>query len=415
MPTVLILGASIAGLPIAHALLKNNATQPKKTKVILVNPSPDFFWMIAAPRILTKPAAFRPEQYLIPIAPGFAAYPAGEFEFVEGAATAVDFAAKKVDVALSAPTTTSASPTAGTRTLGYDYLVLATGSTTPSSIATHTETAGGVALYPFKPPPPPSTTPNPTPASLGELISKAQSSIRNAKRIVIGGAGPIGLETAGELADLPHRPSVTLISAAERVLPGSAEGASRAAETQLAAKGVYVVTGRRVQSYSPKEGVVRLDNGETVETEVYIPTTGVLPNNSYLPQEVLDEKGWVVVGEELRVKGVEGVWAAGDITSHPARLAQRAGEQAGIVANNLVVEINGAGRRKRFAPGRAMMVVPIGAAGGTGELWFGWVPFAWLVRLVKGEGFFSLPRLKALSFLDCRVQIIRGGYGGLPP
>ncbi|RAK79968.1 NAD(P)/FAD-dependent oxidoreductase [Aspergillus fijiensis CBS 313.89] len=393
MPTVLILGASVAGLPIAHALLKNNATTTKKTKVILVNPSPDFFWMIAAPRILTKPAAFRPEQYLIPIAPGFAAYPAGEFEFVEGAATAVDFAAKRVSVALAA-----SSSTAGTKTreLGYDYLVLATGSTTPSSVAADSETA---ALYPFKPPPP--SPSNPTPAPLEELIRSAQTTIQKAKRIVIGGAGPVGLETAGELADLPHRPSITLISAAERVLPGLTEGASRTAATQLAAKGVHVVTGRKVQSYSAAEGVVTLDNGETLETEVYIPTTGVLPNSAYLPREVLDEKGWVVVDEELRVQGpaVEGVWAAGDLTAHPGRLAQRAGEQAGIVAHNLVAEINGAGagRRRRFAPGRAMMVVPIGAAGGTGELWFGWVPFVWLVRLVKGRDFF-IAKAKSLVF-----------------
>ncbi|RAH79981.1 FAD/NAD(P)-binding domain-containing protein [Aspergillus japonicus CBS 114.51] len=400
MPTVLILGASVAGLPIAHALLKNNTSSSNKTKVILVNPSRDFFWMIAAPRILTKPAAFRAEQYLIPIEPGFSGYPKEEFEFVHGAARAVDFPAKTVSVALSAPASEADGPAARTIEYGYDHLVLATGSTTPSSIATPTESGGHAVLYPFKPPPP-STSPSPPPTSLGDLIATAQSRISQAKRIVIGGAGPIGLETAGELADLPHKPSITLISAAARVLPGSTEGASRSAETQLASKGVYVITRRKVVGYSPEEGVVRLDNGETLSTDVYIPTTGVLPNTSYLPAGVLDEKGWVNVDEELRVRGVENVYAAGDITSYPARLAQRAGEQAGIVAHNLVVEIGGggaaAGKRKRFAPGRAMMVVPIGAAGGTGELWFGWVPFVWLVRLVKGRDFF-IAKAKSLVY-----------------
>ncbi|PYH83762.1 FAD/NAD(P)-binding domain-containing protein [Aspergillus uvarum CBS 121591] len=398
MPTVLILGASVAGLPIAHALLKNNTSTSSrhKTKVILVNPSRDFFWMIAAPRILTKPAAFRAEQYLIPIEPGFARYPREEFEFVHGAATGVDFKAKTVSVALSAPSSEADSTAARTIEYGYDYLVLATGSTTPSSIATTTESRGHAVLYPFKPPPPSTSA---SPHSLGDLIATAQSSISKAKRIVIGGAGPIGLETAGELADLPHKPSITLISAAERVLPGITEGASRSAATQLAQKGVYVITGRKVVSYSPEEGVVTLDNGEKIETEVYIPTTGVLPNNSYLPEGVLDEKGWVNVDEELRVLGTESVYAAGDITAYPTRLAQRAGEQAGIVAHNLVVEINGAagGKRKRFAPGKAMMVVPLGSAGGTGELWFGWVPFVWLVRLVKGRDFF-ISKAKSLVF-----------------
>ena len=50
--TVAIIGASYAGLHIAHSLL----TVPD-VKVVLVNPSTVFYWNIAAPRIVAKAKA----------------------------------------------------------------------------------------------------------------------------------------------------------------------------------------------------------------------------------------------------------------------------------------------------------------------------------------------------------------------
>ncbi|PYH42863.1 NAD(P)/FAD-dependent oxidoreductase [Aspergillus saccharolyticus JOP 1030-1] len=397
-PTIVIIGASVAGLPIAHALLKD--AHPKK--VILINPSRDFWWMIAAPRILTKPSAFQRDQYLVPIESGFAKYTPEQFEFVHGYATALDATKKVVTVSLASgqsPPTTSYE---------YNYLVIASGSTTPSSIPTDANTP----LYPFKAPPLPTPGVDQLDRDLDTLIQTAQQTTTRAKRIVIGGAGPIGIETAGELAELPHRPAITLVSATARVLPGLAEGASAAADAQLRGKGVYIIPGRKVVRFTPANlqaaqpeedsagqattttpqqpagGIVELDNGETIETDLYIPTTGVLPNNQFLPAEILDEKGWVKVDAQLRVPGLQGVWAAGDITANSARLAQTAGQQATVAAHNLLVEMTGAGSVKEYAAGKALMVVPVGERGGTGQLWFGWVPWAWFVRLIKGRDFF---------------------------
>jgi hypothetical protein len=98
--TIVIVGASFAGLQIAHGLLKDLSGQ---VKVVLINPSSKWYFSIASPRIMAKPDAFKPEQYHIPIEQGFAKYPKGSFELTIGTATMID-ASKKI-VTVSGSTT----------------------------------------------------------------------------------------------------------------------------------------------------------------------------------------------------------------------------------------------------------------------------------------------------------------------
>jgi alkyl hydroperoxide reductase subunit AhpF len=47
--------------------------------------------------------------------------------------------------------------------------------------------------------------------------------------------------------------------------------------------------------------------------DLYLPTIGLLPNTEYVPKQLLNEKGDVMVDQFLRVKSLSDVWAAGDI------------------------------------------------------------------------------------------------------
>ncbi|PWY95928.1 FAD/NAD(P)-binding domain-containing protein, partial [Aspergillus sclerotioniger CBS 115572] len=401
--TIAIIGASFTGLPIAHGLLshfhKSSSTNP--IKLILINPSPLFYWAIAAPRILTKPSAFTESQYLLPIAEGFSAYSSEEFEFVLGKATSLNPATKSIIVE-STPSSspdTNTNPTPVTRNINYDYLIIASGSSTPATLGLtspkNTQNENKNEIYPVK------SLLNP---QIQQSITHAQSTIQKAKSIIIAGAGPIGIELAGELGDLittrTETPlSVTLISATDRLLPSLKPSASKAAEDMLRSLGVDVIKGRKVITATAtpdpdptKEGmVVELDNGETLTTEIYIPTTGVIPNNSYLPKEILNEAGWVKVTPELQVEGLESVYAAGDITHHRQKLALKVAEMVPVVVGNLIQDIisGSAGKNgKTYVEGEGVsMVVPVGETGGTGQL-FGWVPWSFLVRVVKGRDFF---------------------------
>ncbi|MGV2419976.1 MAG UNVERIFIED_CONTAM: FAD-dependent oxidoreductase, partial [Staphylococcus saprophyticus] len=169
---VVVIGGSFAGLHIAHSVLRD----VPDAKVVLINPSTSFYWNIAAPRIVTKPV--RPEQYFLPIKDAFAGYRPDAFEFLPGVATAIDAAAKSVSV-----TPNEGEP----KILSYDYLVIASGSTTSATTGSLTGTS-----IPFK-----QSGHN----DMEQLIESAQEHIAGAKEIVIGGAGPIGVELAGELAE----------------------------------------------------------------------------------------------------------------------------------------------------------------------------------------------------------------------
>ncbi|KAB8220139.1 hypothetical protein BDV33DRAFT_172583 [Aspergillus novoparasiticus] len=366
--SVVIIGASFAGIPIAHNLLK----ALPGVKVTLINPSPTFYFPIAAPRILAKPDAFAHDQYLLPIEKEFSRYPKHAFSFVQGRASAIDISAKTVSVE-------------ETERIAFDYLVIASGSTTAS-----TKQADAIPI-PFKQ----SNSDN-----MKDLIQNAQASIATARSIVIGGAGPIGVELAGEITEAARQQgravNVTLVSATSRILPMLKPAGSTTAEGMLSSMGVKVMkntrVSRAVQEPVSRLWTVTLDKGEKIIADLYIPTTGVLPNNEFIPAELLDDKGWTIVDKELRVKGKREsaplpIFAAGDITNNSMRLSFKAQEQAAIVASNLKAEILGHGKRKSYNQGdKVMMIVPVGSTGGTGLI-FGWTPWGSMVKMFKGKDF----------------------------
>ena len=56
-----------------------------------------------------------------------------------------------------------------------------------------------------------------------------------------------------------------------------------------------------------------LSNGERLVTDLTIPTFGLVPNSSYVPEKFLNANGYVVVDEYLKVKNAGSVWAIGDV------------------------------------------------------------------------------------------------------
>ncbi|KAJ6031822.1 FAD-dependent pyridine nucleotide-disulfide oxidoreductase [Penicillium herquei] len=366
---IVIIGASTVGNTAAHSFLQD--IQSLKAKVTLINPSPNFYWNIAAPRIIAKPQAFQPDQYLLPIESVYSQYSADSFEFIAGLATDIDPTSKTVSV----------TPNYGeARTLSYDYLLIASGATTPAS-------TGEVTGFPI-----------PFKASgrddIQELLEAAQKKIASAKNIVIGGAGPIGVELAGELSEAGDA-SITLVSATDRVLQMLKSSASSAAASQLKKRKVDVRVSTRVVNVeaSGDSWIVSLDSGEKLTTDLYIPTTGSTPNNAFIPECFLGTDGWVKVDKELRVQSSQSssplsIYAAGDINCNSVRLGFKAVEQARIAANNIKVDILRRGERKKYDQGDSiLMVVPIGENGGTGQI-FGFVPFSFFIKLIKGKDFF---------------------------
>jgi hypothetical protein len=374
-PVVVIIGASYAGNGVARGLLNSLS---KSIKVVLINPSDKFYFNIAAPRILTNPDAFRPDQYLLPIESAFSSFPRGSFEFIQGSVYAID------------PEKQTVSVSGRQMPVSYDHLVIASGSSTAASRQQGT-------LAPTKA------------TATGDLqadIETAQKTISKAQSVVIGGAGPVGVELAGEFADAWEKrraaTQVTLVSASHHVLSMLKTGAGVAAEKALTKKGVKLVTSRKIVSAKQPNGsgkwAITLDDGDTLEADIYISSTGVVPNSDFIPSEFLSTGGWVQVDDELRVtagsqskhgRRDQLIYAVGDITTHPVRMAMKVGEQVPVVVANLKADITGQGKRATYVqnPKIAMMLVPVGASTGTGVA-MGWVVWSKLVSLMKGRDFF---------------------------
>lgn len=369
--TIVVIGAAVAGIKVSHGVLKQVPT----AKVILVNSHKDYYFNIATPRVMAKPDAFSANQYLYPITDIFKKYSKESFEFVQGTATEIDADSKTIKIEKSAKSSVS-----------YDYLVIASGSTTHAAIGQDS------ALVPFK-----STNSVDLPAA----IDTAQKAIGNAKSIIIGGAGAVGVEFAGELAEAfaskKEKSTITLVSASDHVLPKLKKQAGAAAENLLKSNGVKLIPSKKVEKaeldQSSQQWTVTLDGGEKLTADLYVSATGVIPNNNFIPPVFLNKEGWLDVDDQMRVKaavtgkGKCSIYGIGDITSYPYRDGYRISDQAPIVVSNLKEEITGKGTRATYAPkDKTMAIVPVGKSGGTGQIG-GWVPWSFLVAYVKGRDF----------------------------
>ena len=184
---------------------------------------------------------------------------------------------------------------------------------------------------------------------------------RAALTFVFVGAGYAGVEALGELEDLardamdnyptlrPEQMRWILVEAGPQILPELPRDLATYAQDQLEARNIEVLLGTRLDS---AEDAIALSNGQTFDADTLVWTAGVKPapvaRFSGLP---LDERGRIVVDDHLRVVGVPGAWAAGDIAAVPDRTtggtspptAQHAMRQGKRLGDNLTAtELGGA-------------------------------------------------------------------------
>ncbi|KAJ5597940.1 hypothetical protein N7537_008024 [Penicillium hordei] len=386
--SVIVIGGSHAGLGVSHKLLR----QAPNASITLINPSEEYYFNIATPRFLVKPQSLPSSKYLLNIREAFREYPSGTFTFVQGLVTKIDYSNKSVLVT----TGESFSTKSDDISVGFDYLVIASGSTTPATLGQ------GSLKLPFK-----VTGFEDT----NKAISEAQKKLQVATRVVIGGAGPLGVELAGELAEASGpKKIITLVSKTSLLLGGATETVQRTAESLLRRKGVEILKNITVdqveQDHETKSWMVTLSTGQTIVADEYISTTGVIPNNEFIPKGFLTHGGWVNVDEHLRVVedkiSRSDTYAVGDITCHPYRLLSRVSLQGATVASNIAGSIAKDTRLATYSAEAQtkMMVVPVGQSTGTGHLG-GWTLWGCLVWYFKGKDFLTY---EAPKFLRGKMQ-----------
>jgi len=155
--------------------------------------------------------------------------------------------------------------------------------------------------------------------------------------LAVVGGGYIGMELGMAFAKLGAK--VTVIEAAERILPLTAPHLVREVEKQAKKLGMTIKAGTRVEAAESGDGHVRLAlvseaNGrEQLVSEKVLVAIGRVPNTDALGLAQAgvktDGRGYIAVDPACRTN-VAHIYAIGDVTPGPA-LAHRAGKQ-GIVA-----------------------------------------------------------------------------------
>jgi apoptosis-inducing factor 2 len=279
------------------------------------------------------------------------------------------------------------------RRVKFDYLILATGGSYPfpAKMASDKIAEAEVAVR-----------------LVNERVAQAQS-------ILLIGAGPVGIELAGEITSAYPGKTVTLIDPGDRLMPAFNPELGDRLYKGLQKLGVRILFGEKLANMpsetnatGPEQPSLQdyiTEKGTCIKADIHFICFGLHLNTEYLqPQlgSILDERGQVKVNSHLQVLGHENIFAIGDIANtREPKLITTASAHARIVAENI----------KRLAakdpvlmehnPKKAAtVIVPLGTSGGAVELPVGKkgiVLGAWAASWLKGKELRTKRRWKALG------------------
>ena len=388
---IVILGGSYGGLSVAHSLLKHtipNLPEKASYRVIIVSASSKAFDRPACPRALISDEFFDQSKLFVDTTKQFEQYPKENFQFIHGTASEVNHTNRVVSIAING---------GGSQNLNYHTLVVATGSSTPSPLLSINRDEDYIR----------------------NSWKSFRAALPTAKTIVIAGAGPAGIETAGELGEYLNgkagmfsekltnpKVKITVLTSGDKILPILRDSLAKKAEEMLAKVGVTIVRNSKVKSLSPEgagttdpasKATITLEDGNTMEADLYIPATGMTPNTSFLDKSLLTADGRVDTNAQtLRVEkaGVR-VYAVGDVGSFARPAVHNIFAAVPVVSRNIkkdllldsgkqVAEV---GEDKIFKEDtRETQLVPIGKSGGVGAVMGYFLP-SFLVWAIKGRDY----------------------------
>ncbi|KAI6086925.1 FAD/NAD(P)-binding domain-containing protein [Hypoxylon rubiginosum] len=382
--TIVVLGAGVAGLSIAHFLVARILPEQPDLRVILVSPLTHFYFNLASVRFVLpgRDASMAEDRYLFPIAERFAGYPHAErFRFVAGSATQLHPERSAVTV-----TANGDGEDAEGEEIEFEYHTLI--------IATGTGYSGGM---PWK--------------ALGSTeqtraaIAQLQSQIGAAKSIVVGGAGATGVEFAGELGAAygkRNQKKITILSTDPLPLEARLKESVRTfAKKELEKLNVEFVGNARMLSVTPaasnkdkKEIAIEVTDAsgkktnKTVTADLFIPTYGMLFNTSFAPASMHspENPGRLLQNADLRARDFKNIFVLGDAGSLEPPQAVAAEAQTRHLMKQLRTYFAGGTIETYYTPekDKIMFAATVGPSRGTGQIGT-FQPPSFLIWWLKGR------------------------------
>ncbi|KAJ0355523.1 hypothetical protein COL154_000265 [Colletotrichum chrysophilum] len=349
MPTLVVLGAGLSGLPVAHHALKHTAAQVKDMKVILVTPNAEHYWNMASVRGVV-PGQFGDDVLFYPIEPELAQYPKERWELVLGKAETLNDDKNNVVIALN---------DGSRRTIPYDAIVIATGTRAKEGmpwkeVGTTEETK--------------------------ESLHGVRKLLADAKSIVVAGGGVTGAETAGEIgfeyAQKGGKDVYFIYNDTLPLSPPFVDNVRRAALNELTKLKVKPipetkVTAVKTEANGQKTLELTTKDGKktTMTTDAYVPTVGSIPNSSFLPSNMLDATGHVNQDASLRAPGHDNIFVVGDVGNLEGEYGRIADLQTQHVVKSIQAHFTGAPRPADYvADPKVLAGITIGRSRATGQM-----------------------------------------------
>lgn len=237
--------------------------------------------------------------------------------------------------------------------LEADAVVLATGSTYPYP-AKFAETDSAAAIA---------------------RLDRGRADLERARHVLLLGAGPVGLELAGEITARWPDKAVTLIDPQGHILSGSYPDELRAElHRQLDALGVTLLLGTSLTAPPPtppgRRGTFTAGtaSGATLTADLWFRCHGVEPATDYVADELADARnpsGFLSVTDHLNLPGHPDVFAIGDLADvAESKTAKAAGQHAEVVVANILARLTGRGEPLSYRPGPPGIALPLGPAAG---------------------------------------------------
>jgi NADH dehydrogenase FAD-containing subunit len=325
-PTVVVVGGGYGGITVAKAL-------DETSDVVLVEPKDAFMHNIAALRALVDPT-WLPRIFL----PYAGLLTNGRV--VRDRAVTVD---------------PHRVVTASGEEIAADFVVLASGS-----------------RYPF-----PAKTDLIDTHHAQEQVRQTNRALTQADRVLLVGAGPVGIELAGEIRHAWPEKSIVLLDVADEILGGPYNPELKAElRRQLLEFRVELILGSPLRQAPPTEPgelatfTVTTEAGTAVTADIWFRCYGVTPNSDYLGDELASARGsdgFIEVGPALQVAGQTTVFAVGDISTADSKMAGFARHQAVTVVDNINALAQGRTDLAHYESMGVAIAVPIGPTGGAGQ------------------------------------------------
>lgn len=244
----------------------------------------------------------------------------------------------------------------GSRTLSFDFLVVATGTRLAA----------------------PGTMPDDDKPPSVSYLQAYQAGIKQARSIVVIGGGAVGVQMACDLKELYPSKRVTLVHSRNQLMPIYHTALSDLIKARLVELGVDLVTGSRVvvpaggfPNSSGQPFDIRLQDGRTLSADFAIQATGQVPNNHFIQAGGLADDGTLINSANgfVRVQPTmqfldaryPHLFAVGDIADSGAHKAARPGmAQAAVAARNIVSMVGSGEPTEKVAVAPAAIHLTLG-------------------------------------------------------